>query len=72
MGRLTVSTKDGKLFILAEPLGPDPQELLPESESQFFVLSSEVTFTFEKNEKGIVSKLKIKAGPQPFEAKKVS
>lgn len=72
MGRLTVSTKDGKLFILAEPLGPDPQELLPESEGQFFVLSNEVTFTFEKDEKGIVSKLKIKAGPQPFEAKKVS
>lgn len=72
MGKLTVSTKDGKLFILAEPLGPDPQELLPESESQFFVLSNEVTFTFEKDEKGIVSKLKIKAGSQPFEAKKVS
>lgn len=70
MGNLTISTKDGKLFILAEPLGPEPQELWPESDTQFFVLSQEVTFTFEKDEKGAVSKLLVKAGSQSFEAKK--
>ncbi len=47
MSKLTVSTKDGKLFILAEPLGADPEELIPESDTQFFVLADEVTFTFE-------------------------
>jgi hypothetical protein len=47
MSKLTVSTKDGKLFILAEPLGADPEELVPESDTQFFVLADEVTFTFE-------------------------
>src|SRR5205823_344031 len=64
MGKLTISTKEGKLFILADPLGPDPQELLPESHTQFFVLSGEVTFTFEKDEKGAVSKVRVKAGSQ--------
>lgn len=72
MGKLTISTKEGKLYIQVDPLGPEPVELLPESDTQFFVLSGEVTFTFEKDDKGIVSKLKIKAGSQPFEAKKVS
>ena len=71
MGKLTISTKEGKLFILADPLGPDPQELLPESHTQFFVLSGEVTFTFEKDEKGAVSKVRVKAGSQSFEAKKL-
>jgi hypothetical protein len=55
-----------------DPLGPEPVELLPVSDTQFFVLSGEVSFTFEKDDKGIVSKLKIKAGSQSFEAKKVS
>lgn len=72
MGKLPISTKEGKLYIQVDPLGPEPVELLPESDTQFFVLSGEVTFTFEKDDKGIVSKLKIKAGSQPFEAKKVS
>ncbi len=71
MGKLTISTKDGKLFILAEPLGPYPEELVPESDRQFFVLAHEVTFTFEKDEKGTVSKLTIKARSESFEAKKL-
>jgi CubicO group peptidase (beta-lactamase class C family) len=71
MGKLTVSTKDGKLFIQAAPLGPEPHELLPESGTQFFVLAQDVTFAFESDEKGAVSKLLIKAGSQVFEAKKL-
>ncbi len=71
MGKLTISTKEGKLFILADPLGPDPQELLPESDTQFFVLSNEASFTFQKDDKGAISKLIIKAGSQSFEAKKL-
>lgn len=71
MGKLTISTKEGKLFILADPLGPEPQELLPESDSQFFVLSNEAYFAFEKDEKGVVAKLHIKAGSDSFDAKKL-
>jgi hypothetical protein len=29
-------------------LGPDPQQLLPESNTQFFILSNDITFTFQK------------------------
>jgi CubicO group peptidase (beta-lactamase class C family) len=70
-GRLTVSVKNNIPYIQAEPLGPGPQELFPESSKDFFILSSEVTFTFEKNEKGAVAKLIVRAGPQTLEAKKI-
>lgn len=70
VGNLTVTTKDAKLYIQAGPLGPEPQELLPESDTEFFVLSRDVTFTFQKDDKGAVSKLIVHAGSQTFEAKK--
>jgi CubicO group peptidase (beta-lactamase class C family) len=71
IGALTVTAKDAKLYIQAGPLGPEPQELLPQSDSEFFVLSHDVTFTFQRDNKGAVSKLIIHAGPQTFEAKKL-
>lgn len=71
MGGITVSTKDGRLYIQAGPLGSEPQELLPESDSKFFMLSRDVTFEFQKDEKGAVSKLIIHAGPQSLEARKL-
>jgi CubicO group peptidase (beta-lactamase class C family) len=71
IGKITVTVKDAKLYVQADPLGPEPQELLPESEINFFLLSREVTFTFQKDGKSAVSKITIHAGPQSFEAKKL-
>ena len=39
VGKLTISMKPTGLSVEAEPFGPDPLELLPESATQFFVLS---------------------------------
>ena len=72
VGKLTVTVKDTGAYIQADPLGPEPQELLPESPTQFFVLSSDITFTFQKDDQGAVTKLIVRAGPQTFEAKKIS
>ena len=71
VGKLTVASKDGKLYIQAGPLGPEPQELLPQSSTEFFVLSNDVTFTFQKDDKGDVSRLTVRAGSQTFEANKI-
>jgi CubicO group peptidase (beta-lactamase class C family) len=71
VGKLTVSVKNDTPYIQAEPLGPGPQELFPESSKDFFILSSEVTFTFEKNGRGAVTKLVVHAGQETFEAKKI-
>ncbi|MGB6458714.1 MAG: serine hydrolase [Candidatus Acidiferrum sp.] len=72
VGKLTVTIKDGMPYIQAEPLGPDPIELLPDSPTQFFILSSDITFTFQKDEKGAVTGLVLHAGTQTFQASKIS
>jgi CubicO group peptidase (beta-lactamase class C family) len=71
MGRITVTTKDAKLYAQADPLGPEPQELLPESATNFFLLSHEVTLRFEKDDKGAIFEITIHAGPQSFQAKRM-
>ncbi len=71
-GKLTVSVKDNHLYVQAPPLGPDPQELFPESSTEFFIVSGDVTFSFHKDEEGNVSKVVIHAGGQTLEGKKGS
>lgn len=73
VGKLTVTLKSYALYIQADPLGPDPQELLPETVSQFFVLSNDITFSFDRlAATGPVYQLTVHAGPQTFVAKKIS
>ncbi len=72
VGKLTITFKSPFLYVQADPLGPDPIELLPESPLQFFVLSSDVTFTFQKDAAGAITGLTLHAGPQTFEARKIT
>jgi hypothetical protein len=44
-------------YVEAQPFGPTPQQLLPESPTQFFVLSSDITFTFQKDDQDAVTGL---------------
>jgi CubicO group peptidase (beta-lactamase class C family) len=72
IGNLTISLKSPSLYVQAEPFGPDPIELLPESPLQFFVLSGDITFTFHKDAQGAITGLTLHADSQTFEAKKIS
>lgn len=72
VGKLTVTAKPTALYIQADPLGPDPVELLPDSPTQFFILSSDITFTFQKDANAAVTGLILHAGPQTFQANKIS
>jgi hypothetical protein len=71
-GRITVSMKNNTLYLQAPQLGPEPQELYPESSTDFFILSNDVTFSFQRGEKGSVSKIVVHAFGHPFEVKKTS
>jgi CubicO group peptidase (beta-lactamase class C family) len=71
-GKVTISMKNNTLFTQADPLGPEPQELYPESTTDFFILSNDVTLTFQKDEKGSVSKIVVHAFGHDFEMKKIS
>lgn len=59
MGNITVSIKDARLYVQAAPLGPEPQELFPDSETEFFILSMDLTFHFQRDDKGVVSTLVV-------------
>jgi CubicO group peptidase (beta-lactamase class C family) len=71
-GKITVSMRNNSLYVQADPLGPEPQELYPESSTNFFILSNDVTVSFQKDEKGNVSKVIVHAFGHSFEVKKTS
>jgi len=69
-GKITVSVRNGALYVEAPPLGPEAEELYPESSTDFFILSNDVTDSFQKDEKGNVSKVIVHAFGHSFEMKK--
>jgi CubicO group peptidase (beta-lactamase class C family) len=69
-GKITVSVKNDELYIEAPPLGPGAEELYPESSTDFFILANDATFSFQKDEKGNVSKIIVHAFGHSFELKK--
>ena len=71
-GKITVSLNNDALYIEAAPRGPGPEKLYPESSTDFFILSNDVTVTFQKGEKGNVSKIIVHAFGHSFEVRKTS
>lgn len=72
-GKLIVTLKSFHLYIQADPLGPDPLELFPESDSAFFLMSNDITFNFDRlAANGPIYQLTIHAGPQTLVARKIS
>lgn len=69
--KFTVTTKDSKLYIKAGALGPEPEQVFPESETKFFATSRDFVFEFQKDEKGVVSKMMVHAFAQSLEAKRL-
>lgn len=72
-GKLVVTLKSSSLYIQADPLGPEPLELFPDSEKSFFILTGDITFSFEPPASpDSAIQLTIHAGPQTFVAQKIS
>jgi len=72
LGQLHVTLRDNSLYIQADPLGPNPIEMFPESTNNFFVMSNDITFTFDRlTADGPAYQLTVHAGPQTFVAKKM-
>jgi CubicO group peptidase (beta-lactamase class C family) len=73
IGKLTVTLKSNSLYIQADPLGPEPQELLPESANGFFLMSGDLNLTFNHlSDPTTIDHLTLHAGQQTFIAKKIS
>jgi len=67
--KVHLTLREGRLFLQADPLGPEPVELFPESESQFFAQRG-LSITLNKDDAGVVTKLTLHAG-QDYEATKI-
>jgi CubicO group peptidase (beta-lactamase class C family) len=69
---LSIIADAGRLFVKAAPFGPERMELLPESETKYFVTVGNVTFTFVKDETGKATELIIQSAKgEPIKAQRV-
>ncbi len=67
--KIAVTRKGERLFIAAAPLGPQPREIFPSSDTDFFNLADGLEFGFESNQTGKFD-LVIK-GDQPKKAARI-
>lgn len=68
----TVAIENGKLFIMIPDVGIVKSELLPQSETQYFILEENVTFTFVKDEKGTVTEIIAQPGGRTIKGKRLN
>jgi len=66
-----VTLKGAQLFVQNDAIGPEPEELLPESDTRFFVTSAPLVFDFHKDGQGSIAGVTIHTDFQTVEAKKV-
>lgn len=64
--------RNGKLYAQYPAFGEEPQELLAESESRFFMMSQPVVFDFQKEADGSIKKAKERNGPERLDGEKIS
>lgn len=50
--KIAVMQNGERLFVAAPPLGPQPVEMFPSSETDFFILVDDIEFGFEANQAG--------------------
>lgn len=68
-GRVSITRKDGRLFIQLGGLGPT--EIVPESENVFKVKGFDASLTFIRDEKGEVSEIEVNVAGGEMRGKKI-
>lgn len=71
VGKVNVTSKDGKLYLQVDAFGPELQEMLPESPTEFFLLTQTFKFRFAAKPGKPADSLIIELGPQSFTATRV-
>ncbi len=70
--KFTITQKNGKLYVQYDVFGKDPQELLPESATRFFLISEPFVIDFQKEADGSIKKANARNGPQNVAGEKIS
>jgi CubicO group peptidase (beta-lactamase class C family) len=69
--KATVTLHDGKLYFQAEPLGPDPQLILPDSSADFFFVEHQFTLHFDANPGAAATSVTVHVGNQNLVLKRI-
>jgi len=69
--KFIIAQKSGTLYVQYAPFGEEPQELLPESDTHFFMTSQPFVIDFQKESDGSIRKAKVQNGPQHFDGEKI-
>ena len=70
VGKISVTWKNGQLYLQSAPLGAEPVQLYPQSATQFFILAETVEFRFVTAQRKKPDALVITFGKQEFTAKR--
>jgi CubicO group peptidase (beta-lactamase class C family) len=70
--RTTISTEEGRLYVSAPPLGPEPIRLYPSTDGHFFILDLNFDVTFVRNSHGDVSESRFTIEGQTVVATKLT
>ena len=69
--RMAVTLSNGKLYLHYGPFGDIPRELLPESETRFFLTSVPFEIEFHREVDGSVTKAMCRNGPEELAGQKI-
>ena len=70
--KFTITQDKGKLYLQYGAFGKDPQELLAESDTRFFLINAPFVVDFQKETDGSIKKAKARNGPEPLDGVKIS
>ncbi len=70
--KFTITQKNAALYAYYPPFGNEPQELLPESDTRFFMTSHPVVLDFQKDSDGSIKRAQVRNGSEHFEGEKIS
>ena len=70
--KMVVTLNNGQLYLQYGPFGDKPQELLPESETRFFMTRAPFEIEFQHEADGSVKKAKCRNGPEELDGEKIA
>ncbi len=70
--KFEITQKNEKLYVYFPPFGDEPQELLPESDTRFFMTSKPVVIDFRKESDGSIRSASLRNGSEQFDGEKIA
>jgi CubicO group peptidase (beta-lactamase class C family) len=70
--KFTITQRNGRLYVQYPPMGAEPQELLPESDSRFFVMSEPYVFDFTREADGSIKKARVRYTAEHYDGEKIA